>query len=191
VLHLASETPAAWVTRIWPDFDEVLLDHAHCEMKAASTAIGLVFRLGEHRVVVDALSALAQEEMDHFRQVLAVLDARGVPFRRQRASDYARRLREGTHQSGRAGVLDTLLCCALIEARSCERMKLLSQHLPDAELRSFYGELLASEARHFTVYQGLAAEIFSEDAARDRLAALAEHEAQVLATAEPEPRMHA
>lgn len=190
MLNLASDTAPDWVERVLVAFDEVLLDHGHCEKKAASTAVALVFRYQDDVRLVRALSPVAREELEHFEQVLELLARRGVPFERQRPSPYARRLHEAVRPGEPEQYLDTLLCCALIEARSCERMKLLAEGLPDPELAAFYRGLLASEARHHTLYLDLAALRFDRATIRARLAELAAHEAHVLATAPPEARLH-
>ena len=122
--------------------DEVLLDHAHCEKKAASTAINLIFRYPNHPRLMLPLSELAREELEHFEQVVLILRQRGLEFERQKPSPYAGRLMTQirTHEPGR--LLDMLLCCALIEARSCERMQLLAEGLDDPSLVDLYRSLL-------------------------------------------------
>ena len=136
------------------------------------------------------LAALAREELEHFSMVLDVLAERGIPFGPQAPSTYARRLREVCRSSEPDRLLDTLLCCALIEARSCERMKLLSEELSDSGLRAFYAELLASEARHHRLYVELAETIHPRDLVQERLRVLAAHEAEVIASGPDEPRLH-
>ncbi len=190
MLHLAAPTPPAWLQRALASPELVLLDHAHCEKKAASTAMNLIFRYGDDEELVRALTDLAREELDHFEQVLDALRARAVPWRRLEPSTYAARLLAATRKEEPFRLVDTLLCCALIEARSCERMKLLSEHLPDAELAALYGSLLASEARHFQVYIDLAARVRPREEVRARHRALAAHEAEVQAVLDPEVRMH-
>jgi monomeric isocitrate dehydrogenase len=123
MLHLASTTDRRWSTQAREHIDEILLDHAHCEKKAASTAINLMFRYGDRPGLVRAMSALAQEELRHFDEVVALLDARGVVFERVDPSPYAARLYAAVRRAEPDRLLDTLLVCALIEARSCERMK--------------------------------------------------------------------
>jgi tRNA-(ms[2]io[6]A)-hydroxylase len=192
MLNLASRTDPAWTRRALADVDEILLDHAHCEKKAASTAINLIFRYPEHPQMMVPLSELAREELEHFEQVIAVIRARGAEFRRQRPSPYASRLMEAVRTHEPARLLDTLLCCALIEARSCERMQLLAEALDDAALRELYQGLLACEARHHATYVDLARtlELAPEPELKRRLRELAEHEARVLEDAPAEPRMH-
>ncbi|MEZ4317688.1 MAG: tRNA-(ms[2]io[6]A)-hydroxylase [Myxococcota bacterium] len=191
MLRLASDTPVGWVGRMVPHLDVILVDHAHCEKKAASTAINLMFRYPHLDVLLKPLSALAREELTHFEAVLDVLTARGVRFHRLRPSGYAGRLREKVRQGETEALIDTLLCCALIEARSCERMKLLSEHLPEPDLASFYADLLESEARHFSTYLHMAEALAPREDVQGRLTELADHEAAVLDEAPDEPRLHA
>jgi tRNA-(ms[2]io[6]A)-hydroxylase len=189
VLKLAAATSPAWTARALAHLDEVLLDHAHCEKKAAGVALRLLFQYPERASFQAPLAALAREELAHFEAVLAVLAERGIPFARQRPSAYAGRLRSAVAAQEPARLVDTLLCSALIEARSCERLGLLAEALPDPELAGFYAALRAAEARHHGVYVALACEVAPRDAVAERLAALAAHEAAVLALAN-EPRLH-
>lgn len=193
MLRLASSTPASWAGRVVPHLDEVLLDHAHCEKRAASTAIGLVFRYPEHPSLALPLSRLAREELSHFEEVLEVLRRRGVTFRRIQPSPYAERLTAFVRGAEPQRAVDTLLCCALIEARSCERMRVLSESLEDEALARFYRALLAAEARHFDTYVDLARSLrlVPDEELDRRLDAAAAHEAAVLAGVPPMPRLHA
>lgn len=189
MLELASTTPRAWVDQAIAGLDTLLIDHAHCEKKAASTALGFLFRYPYDVGLQLPLAALAREELEHFELLLGVLQKRRVVFGPLPASPYAARLHDGLIKQEPERMLDSLLAFALIEARSCERMRLLSQHLPDAELRALYASLLASEARHFHSYVELATERFGRDATIARLRVLAPIEAQILT--EPSPiRMH-
>ena len=193
MLHLASETRDDWPAQALAHLDQVLVDHAHCEKKAASTAMNLIFRYVDQPDLVAALSPLAREELEHFEQVLEILDTRGISFGRLEPSPYAARLHKAVRRAEPHRLLDTLLCCALIEARSCERMKLLGGALDAAgqsELAAFYRSLLASEARHFTTYTDLAAVRYGRDAVSRRLAELAAHEAGCLAEPSPAVRLH-
>jgi tRNA-(ms[2]io[6]A)-hydroxylase len=169
---------------------EVLLDHAHCEKKAASTALALLFRYQHLTDLVRPLSEIAREELEHFEQCLTVLNEYDVAFVRQKQSPYAARLRAACRDTEPERLLDTLLCCALIEARSCERMKLLADEL-DEPLATFYRELLASEARHFTTYLAMARRHFDHEVVDERLEELSAHEAQVISQPPHLPRLHA
>jgi tRNA-(ms[2]io[6]A)-hydroxylase len=190
VLHLASETDADWTRRALAGIDEVLLDHAHAEKKAASGALTLIFRYPDRPQLLAPLSALAREELEHFERVLAQLERRGVDYGRQRPSPYAGLLQGAVRSFEPARLLDTLLVSALIEARSCERFGLLAEAVDDPELAALYRGLLASEARHHALYVELAERVQGRPEVRERLAELAEHEAQVVAEAPPWPRLH-
>ena len=190
MLHLAAPTRPGWVDQALRHIDTILLDHAHCEKKAASTAIKLIFRYQDRVELMLPLSALAREELEHFEHVLGLLAQRGIPFRRLAPPPYARALYEAVRPKEPHRLLDILLVCALIEARSCERMRLLSEALPDPTLAALYRGLLASEGRHFGEYLGLANELFASEEVWERFATLARHEASVLSTPHGEPRMH-
>ncbi|MEO2169528.1 MAG: tRNA-(ms[2]io[6]A)-hydroxylase [bacterium] len=191
MLNLASQTDAAWIDQARQNIDEILIDHAHCEKKAASTALSLIFRYPQYSDLMVPLSQLAREELAHFEIVLGHLKRRGVAFRRLKPSPYAGELLEAVRPREPERALDTLLCLALIEARSCERMKLLAEGLDDPELCALYAGLLASEARHHQSYIELAETIAPETPVRRRLAELARHEAQVLGQAPRHlPRIH-
>lgn len=192
MLCLASSTPRAFVDRFEADLDEMLLDHAHCEKKAASTALSMMFRYPDNPDLIDVLGEIVEEEMAHFKLVLQRIKGRGGRFGRQRPSRYAGKLATfvDTH-SAQWECIDRLLMCALIEARSCERFKLLGDHLRDPELAEFYRSLFESEARHYTTYLKLALQLGEESAVRARLQAFAEHEAAVCAEGEAIPRLHA
>jgi tRNA-(ms[2]io[6]A)-hydroxylase len=185
---LQARTPAAWVAdavRCWP---ELLLDHANCEKKAASTALALMFAYPEDRTLSVALARLAREELRHFEQVLRAMSASGVPFTRQRPGRYAHELRAALRSAEPGRKLDLLLIGALIEARSAERFALLAPHLPPP-LAQLYADLGRCEARHFELYLGFARTAAPEEW-RARLLQLAAREAQLVTTAERVLRFH-
>jgi len=190
MLRLATHTEPGWAERLLPQLSTVLIDHAHCEKKAASTAMNLIFRYQHDAGLMRPLSELAREELRHFEQVLALLGERGIPFTPLQPSGYAAGLHKAVRRAEPDRLLDTLLCCALIEARSCERMQLLAGALPDEPLARFYTSLLASEARHHAMYVDLALERFGREATLARLAVLSEHESQVIGSLPHEPRLH-
>ena len=190
MLHLAAHTRASWLPEANAQVDVLLLDHAHCEKKAASTAMNLIFRYGDRPRLVRTLAALAEEELQHFQLMLDLIGKRGGAYAPLTPSDYAGKLLKAARSQEPHRLIDTLLCCALIEARSCERMKILSEGLLDPELRALYASLLASEARHFHTYVDLATDEAPREAVRARLAELAAHEAEVLAVPGRHLRMH-
>lgn len=192
VLHLASNTAADWAPRALAHLDEILLDHAHLEKKAAGAAVNLLFRHPDRPVLQIPLSALAREELCHFEQVLGHLARRGVRFAAQRPGRYAGRLHAVARPEPQHHLIDTLLIGAVIEARSCERFGLLAEALADVdvELARFYASLLASEARHHGDYVRLAESCYAPAVVRERLAEIAAHEAAVLAEGPFQPRLH-
>lgn len=156
---LPCATPGAWVAAASDpaNLAVLLVDHANCEKKAASTALNLIYRYVEHPVLLGKLSRLAREELRHFEQVLALMQKRGIDYPQLSASRYAGELRKLVRKQEPARLLDTLLIGAVIEARSCERFAALVPELDD-ELGDFYASLLKSESRHYQDYLKLAKE---------------------------------
>jgi tRNA-(ms[2]io[6]A)-hydroxylase len=185
---LLADTPAAWVDAAVTGWRELLVDHANCEKKAASTAVALIFAYPEDAELSLALSRLAREELRHFEQVQSAMTGLGVPFLRQKPGRYAAGLRKELRTSEPGRKLDLLLSGALIEARSCERFRLLAGRLPDP-LGKFYGRLAESEARHFELYVGLARERYSQEW-QARLEGLARAEAELATAPDGELRFH-
>jgi tRNA-(ms[2]io[6]A)-hydroxylase len=181
MLHLLEPTDPRWVEVVAQDLPGLLADHAHCELKAAQSALAIVGRFGtDAPELVDPLTTLAREETQHFRQVHEHLVARGAPLGKPEVDEYVKHLQKAArvdHDEAPA-LLDRLLVSALIEARSCERFKLLAEHLPDPELAEFYRALMVAEARHFTLFRGLAEARYGADA-RTRLERLATREASI------------
>lgn len=178
------------MAKVEHDLPTLLVDHAHCEKKAASTAINLIFRYQDRTSLMTPLSELAREELEHFEQVLAILQRRGWGFSPLSPSPYAADLYRAVRKPEPERLLDTLLVCALIEARSCERMQHLANQLADTELAELYDGLLASEARHHATYVDLALPLFGKTTTFDRLEKLAVHEAEVVAKTPAEVRVH-
>jgi tRNA-(ms[2]io[6]A)-hydroxylase len=185
---LLAATPAAWVAEASARWQELLLDHANCEKKAASTALALMFAYPEDRPLALALARLAREELRHFEQVLRVMNELGVPFARQRPGRYAHGLRGVLRTSDPGRKLDLLLMSALIEARSAERFVLLAPHLP-VPLARMYADLAVSEARHYELYVGFAQSTDSHGW-RARLETLAAREAELATAPDPVLRFH-
>ncbi|MBO85632.1 MAG: rubrerythrin family protein [Deltaproteobacteria bacterium] len=190
MLHLAAPTRPDWVVQAVADPESLLLDHAQCEKKAAGTALNLMFRYADQPWLQRPLSELAREELEHFELCMDVLRERGWAFRKLNAGPYGARLMQNVRRGEPHRLLDTLLVCALIEARSCERMKLLSKAFLDSDpqLAELYRSLLASEARHHMLYSDLATEHFGREVVRPRLKALAQEEARVLTELAEEAR---
>jgi tRNA-(ms[2]io[6]A)-hydroxylase len=180
VKWLAAPSSAAWLEAADARPDLLLIDHAHCERKAAGVALQLMFRYPSDRALAEALSPLAREELEHFERVLQVLERRGIALRPLPAPAYGATLAAAVRRQEPGRQLDSLLVAGLIEARSHERMALLAAHGADAELRQLYGALLASEARHFGLYWVLAEERHGREATVARLQQLAQLECEDL-----------
>lgn len=183
----------SWVRAACADLSTLLVDHAHCEKRAASTAVRYLFKYPDWPALLGAMSRLAREELVHFERVLKELEARGVPFRGLPSGNYAAALFELVRSGdARARKVDELLCCALIEARSHERFVRLAAALPaeDARLAKFYGELAEAEARHGEIYVELAEEAAGAGV-QARLAELTAAEAGIVARPGQATRMHA
>jgi tRNA-(ms[2]io[6]A)-hydroxylase len=148
---LDTATPKEWLNEAVDRIPEMLLDHANCELKAASTALGFLYRYPDRTALAQRMSRLAREELRHFEQVRSIMDDMDIPFERLSASRYASGLREVARKDEPHKLLDLLLIGAVIEARSCERFAQIAPHLPE-KLGRFYSGLLASEARHFEHY---------------------------------------
>ncbi len=170
--------------------DEVLVDHAHCEKKAAGAAVKLLFSYPHHRFIQGPLAQLAREELTHFEQILALLDQRGIPYRSLPPSPYGGKLHALVRRDEPERALDVMLVSAVIEARSCERMRALSLYLADEQLADLYGNLLAEEARHYGVYLDLARQLADPETVRARLTELTQAESQILRARAPFPRLH-
>lgn len=191
MLSLQSHTQDAWLRRAILHTPDVLIDHAHCERKAAANALNLLGRFPDHPELQEPMLALAREELQHFELVLGILRARGIALVAQSPSGYQARLFELVRGAMPHKLVDLLLVGALIEARSCERFRLLSEHHPDAELRQTFRSLLESEARHYGVFVRLAELQAPREDVRARLHALAEQECAILEHVKPLPRIHA
>lgn len=160
MLGLRLPTDPRWVELVEQDLREVLIDHAWCEQKAASNAISIVVRYPQYTAMTEALVALAQEELGHFAQVLQKLKERGWTLGPERKDHYVNQLLTFVRKDGHPleRLVDRLLFSAMIEARSCERFKLLSERVEDEDLRVFYRDLMISEAGHYTTFIGFARE---------------------------------
>src|SRR5438309_1789875 len=148
MLNLHSVSSERWLRQVAAGLDELLIDHAHCEKKAAGVAMNLIFAYVEHVELCRALADIVQEELEHFRLVLDLLARRGIAFRRARPSRYGERLHALVSKEEPGRAVDRMIVAALIEARSCERFALLRDRLADRELAAFFGTLFESEARH-------------------------------------------
>lgn len=188
---LDTDTPQEWLQEASGRLPEVLLDHANCELKAASTALGFLYRYPERTRLAKRMSRLAREELRHFEQVRSIMEDMEIPFERLSASRYAGKLRDAVRDNEPHKLLDMLLVGALIEARSCERFAALAPLLP-AKLGKFYTGLLASEARHFEHYIAFAKSEcgIDEKQIEKRLDELKAIEASLISEPDPQFRFH-
>jgi tRNA 2-(methylsulfanyl)-N6-isopentenyladenosine37 hydroxylase len=158
MLGLKLATDPRWANIVAENIEEILTDHAYCEQKAATNAINLVIQNPERTEMVDSMLELAREELSHFQMVHQKIKDRGMRFGRERKDDYVGELnsfvRKG--QGREVALVDRLLFGAMVEARSCERFKVLSENIPDEDLKLFYRELMISEANHYTLFIGFA-----------------------------------
>jgi len=187
---LIEKTSEDWVKLAISNPMEILLDHAHCERKAAGVALQLMFRYVSEPGLSEVLSPLAREELEHFERVLTILSSRGRKLKKLVSPPYGAILAKNICKDEPRRMLDSFLVAGLIEARSHERMTLLSIHSPDLELRNLYADLLKSEARHFGIYWKLADERFDRNSLTTRLEELAKVESDALVKMHQEPRMH-
>lgn len=185
---LPCATPEAWVEAALANPSLLLIDHAQCEKKAASTAMSLMYRYVEHPLLLTKMSQLAREELLHFEQVVKLMEGRGIAYRHIGASRYAAGLREWVSSEEPQRLIDVLIVGAFIEARSCERFACLIPHLDD-ELGRFYRSLVKSEGRHYEDYLMLARHYASE-LLEERVALFAERERALIEAPDPVFRFH-
>lgn len=190
MLHLHSTSPDRWLAQVDSSLKEMLIDHAHCEQKAASTAMNLMFEYVENQDLCTEMMSIVTEELEHFQMVLDLLKQRSIRFFKMKPGTYGRELMGLVRRQEPHKAVDRLLVAGLIEARSCERFVLLRDHLQDAQLSEFYGSLYESEARHHAVYVRLAKQFDSEENVVARLEELAVQEAAIIEAGCPLPRIH-
>lgn len=185
---LLCETPDAWVEQALKEPELLLVDHANCEKKAASTALNLMYRYVDNFELLNKMSRLAREELRHFEQVIAIMKRRNIAYPQMTASRYAAELRKPVRSSEPGKLVDTLIVGAIIEARSCERFAKLAPHL-DQELQTFYLSLLKSESRHFQDYLALARKA-SPDPIDERVKLFLHLEQTLIESTDEEFRFH-
>jgi tRNA 2-(methylsulfanyl)-N6-isopentenyladenosine37 hydroxylase len=187
---LKQPTSSAWVEQALANLDIILLDHSHCERKAAGVALNFMFRYPSNTKMVRELTAIAREELEHFELVNQWLERRNIPLAPLQPPPYGAGLRAAVRPQEPHRFLDSLLVTGLIEARSHERLGLLATHCPEPELAEFYRSLMASEARHYGTYWVLADTYYERAIVWERLDELATVESELLANLHPEPRIH-
>ena len=186
---LPCKTPQLWIDNALVNPELLLIDHANCEKKAASTALNLMYRYVDNFDLLNKMSRLAREELRHFEQVIAIMKRRNIEYRQITASRYAVKLREAVRPNDPDKLIDILIVGALIEARSCERFARIAPFL-DQELETFYLSLLKSEGRHFKDYLTLAGTIASQQVIDERLELFLQIEKQLIESPDTEFRFH-
>ncbi len=189
-VRLRSRTDPAWLALALARFDEVLVDHAHCEKKAATNALSLLQSYPEIPGLPATMARMAREESTHLARVLELMEERGLALGRDAGDPYAQRLQELVRKTQPDRRLDRLLVAAVIEARSCERLALLAEGLPPGPLQRFYRELAQSEDGHQELFYRLAEQAHGAAQATARLDALLDAEAQLVAALGVHPRIH-
>jgi tRNA-(ms[2]io[6]A)-hydroxylase len=186
MLGLKLATDPRWVNIAEKTIEEILTDHAFCEQKAASSGISLIVNYSDKEEVVENVTPLVAEEWGHFRKVIKELDKRGLKLGKQRKDEYVAKIRDLIKGGGsrEQRLVEQLLLNALIEARSCERFRLLSLHISDPKLKEFYHEFMVSEAGHYRMFIDLAKKYMPDDYVKQRWEEILEGEAKILSTLE-------
>ncbi len=190
MLSLKTLTSDRWLQQVDQHLDQILIDHAHCEKKAAGCAMNLIFAYVDNRQLCKEMTEIVNEELEHFEMVLDLLAQKGIVFKRIKPSNYGQQLNALVRKQEPQRAVDRLLVAGLIEARSCERFDLLRKHVDDPELANFYGDLFESEARHHATYVRMAMMFASESEVKARLDELSEQESEIIERGDILPRMH-
>lgn len=193
MLGLKLPTDPRWVDLAEKDLQEILTDHAYCEQKAATSCISLIQQYPEKKEIVEELAPIVTEEWGHFRMVLGELKKRNLELGRQRKDEYVNELLKFQRKGGsrEENLLEKLLTCALIEARSCERFRLLSLYINDDDLKGWYHKFMVSEAGHYVLFIDLAKRYFDENKVKQRWQEYLDYEAQIIERLEMRgDRMH-
>ncbi len=188
ILKTPTQTP--WIEQAINNLDVILLDHSHCERKAAGVALNMMFRYPSYTYLIHQLTAIAKEELEHFELVNNWLERRGIALAPLNSPPYGAELKKLIRHQEPDRLLDSLLISALIEARSHERLGLLAEHCPEPELAKFYHSLMASEARHYGIYWLLADYYCEREIVTKRLEQLAIAESKILDNLYYQPRIH-
>ncbi len=189
-LPLKHPTPDQWLPTVLADFDSFLLDHAACERKASANAMSFVVRYADRRALIEPMICLAKEELAHFHEVYRLIMRRGLQLPQNDSDWYVRNLVSYARHGRDERLLDRLLIAGLVEARSCERLRLVGEALPVGELKDFYTRLAREEAGHYKVFLRLARHYFAEDVVHTAQERLVDVEAQVMNSAPLRPVVH-
>lgn len=189
MLCLKNETNPDWINVAKQNINEIMIDHAHCEKKAAFTGMSFINKYPAKMDLTLAMSDLVEEEIGHYRSVVEMLKKKNVDMTHDKGDDYVKQLFTQIRK-GEEKFLDHLLIAGIIEARSCERLQILAENIEDQELASFYNELAATEAGHYMAFIKLAKNYFQEEVVKNRLDELTDFEAKLISNAKNLPLMH-
>ncbi|RMD47884.1 MAG: tRNA-(ms[2]io[6]A)-hydroxylase [Ignavibacteria bacterium] len=190
MLCLKNESNSGWIEAALNNLDSVIIDHAHCEKKAAQTGMNLINAYPDKTELTLAMADLVEEEIDHFRQVVKILERRNVKLTKDTGDDYAKELFKQLRKQKPVRLMDHLLVAGIIEARSCERLKILADNIKDSGLKDFYEDLFKSEAGHYVTFVKLAKLYFPEKDVDIRLDELTNIEAEIISSLSNKPLMH-
>ena len=190
IKHLRKLTSDEWIKLALTNPIEILIDHAHCERKAAGFALQLMFRYPSEPNLAEVLSPIAREELEHFEKILYFLKAKGIPLRALKPPPYGSELAKNIRKDEPLRMLDSFLVAGIIEARSHERLSILALNAKENSSRNLYNSLLESEARHFGIYWKLAQSKFDKDKTLARLKELVKKEEEILSNTFMMPRVH-
>ena len=192
MLGLKFETATSWVEVASAGLEQVLTDHAFAEQKAASNAVSIIINYSEETELVQAMSDIAIEEMEHFKMVHEFMVKKGMTLGRDQSNDYARHLQSYFPKTSdrQLALIHRLLIAALIEARSCERFKVFSENIEDPELAKFYRDLMISEANHYTTFLGFARKFMDRKIVDEKWQGLLDYEAEFMKSRGTSAKVH-
>ena len=190
-IELESESPAGWIKAVMADFDSFLIDHAHCERKASAMAMSLVAKYPDRLEIIPELIDTAVEELEHFRSVYEVMQSRGIALPHEIPGDpYVKALVDYCRSGREERFLDRLLVASVVECRGAERFRLVYEALPEGDLKKFYHELWASEAKHGHIFVKMALNYFDENEVYSRLKEINLQESRILAALPLKAALH-
>ena len=190
MLCLKNKSNPEWIEVALENLPLVIMDHAHCEKKAAGTGLSLLSTYYDKKEISYSMSDLVEEEIGHYRSVIRILEKMGLTLGRDEGDEYAKKLLSFVNKNEPERMLDRLLTAGIIEARSCERLQILAESINDIELRKFYKELSDSEAGHYVTFVRLARIYFDENVVKKRLDDLTAIEAEIVKNLPNKPLMH-
>lgn len=190
MLCLKNKSKPEWIQVALENLPLVIMDHAHCEKKAAATGMSLLSTYYDKKEISYSMSDLVEEEIGHYRSVIKILDKMGLTLGRDEGDEYAKKLLSFVNKNEPERMLDRLLTAGIIEARSCERLQILAENISDNEFRKFYKELSDSEAGHYVTFIRLAKIYFNENVVKKRLDELTTFEAEIIKNLPNKPLMH-